>query len=345
MSGGVSEGARDGVRDRARRAGRRTVLRAAGLATGGVTLAGGADAGVAHAAGSRRGRHGTGPRTYVLVHGTHSTGAHLAGIARELQRRGHRAVAVDLPLHGTEAFVPESYQRQDPRALAVEPSPLARLGLDDYAHRVEQHVREAARHGPVVLAGHSMGGLCVSRVADAVPGLLAHICYFAAFCPSRTMPSLEACASSPEGSTAVDPGGQLIGDPEKLGVARFNWRTGAARDLAVFKEMICADHSDVAFRRMLGLMQTDESLRAYGERAVGGAERWGRVPRTYLRMGRDRLVPPALQDRMIAEADALTPDNPFHVRDFPRASHMGPPDPREVAAALHAVRPVRAARP
>ncbi|OEV08339.1 esterase [Streptomyces nanshensis] len=272
------------------------------------------------------------------MHGTHSAGGHLAGIARELQRRGHRAVTVDQPMHGTEAFVPEAYQRQDLRALATEPSPLAELTLDDYARRVEGHVRDAARHGPVVLVGHSMGGTSVSRVADAVPRLLDHICYFAAFCPSRAMPSLEACMSSPEAADAMDPDEQVIGDPEKLGVIRLNWRTGSAKDLALFKEMICADYPDAAFRRILGLMQTDECVRAYGERAVGRAHTWGRVPRTYLRTGRDRLVPPALQDRMIAEADELTPHNRFDVRDFPRASHMGPPDPGLVADALHEVR-------
>lgn len=317
---------------------RRNVLRTVGLAAGSSALAVGAGvsaAGAQEGGGGRPGRRG--PRTYVLVHGTHSSGFHLAGIARELQRRGHRAVAVDQPLHGTEAFVPVAYRTQDLGALATEPSPLAELTLDDYARRVEGHVRTAARYGPVVLVGHSMGGASVSRVADAVPELLDHICYFAAFCPSRTMPSLDACSSAPENAGSVSPQEQMMGDIETLGVARLNWRTGSAKDLAVFKEMICADWSEEAFRRVLDVMQTDESAAAYAGRAVGRAGSWGRVPRTYLRMGRDRLVTPPLQDRMIAEADQSTPGNPFHVRNFPDAPHMGPQDPRELADALHAL--------
>lgn len=320
---------------------RRGVLRAAGLTAAAVSMtAGAAWQAAAATAGGGQADRGTGrrPRTYVLVHGTHSAGAHLAGIARELQRRGHRATTVDQPWHGTEAFVPEAYQRQDLDALATEPSPLAALTLDDYAHRVEQHVRAAARYGPVVLVGHSMGGLSVSRVAEAVPELLDHICYFAAFCPSRSMPTLEACMAAPENAGAVSPDEQVVGDPEELGVARVNWRTGSRRDLAVFKEMICADYPDVAFRRILSLMQTDESVAAYGGRAVGTPAEWGRIPRTYLRMGRDRLVAPGLQDRMIAEADRATPGNAFHVRDFPGAPHMGALDPGEVAGALHSIR-------
>lgn len=38
------------------------------------------------------------------------------------------------------------------------------------------------------------------------------------------------------------------------------------------------------------------------------------MPRTYVRLAADASVPPAVQDRMIREADALTSDNPFDVR-------------------------------
>lgn len=281
-------------------------------------------------------------RTYVLVHGTHSAGTFWTAIARELSLRGHRTITVDQPLHGTEKFIPRSYQPQDLKALATEPSPVAALTLDDFEQRVTTAVRRAASLGngddPVILVGHSMGGLSLSRVGNAVPELLSHIAYMAAFCPSRTMPSLNDCASSPEGQHAITPWDQLIGDPEKLGVLRLNWRTGARRDLAVFKEMICADYTDAEFLRVLEGMQTDESMTAYAGRAVGNRTTWGRLPRTYLRFGKDRTVAPELQDRMIEEANALTPHNPFKVHNFPTAGHMGPSDPTKVADILHALR-------
>ncbi|MFG3103372.1 alpha/beta fold hydrolase [Streptomyces sp. NPDC048182] len=275
-----------------------------------------------------------GPTTYVLVHGTHSAGAFWMPIARELSLRGHRVVMVDQPRHGTRAFVPESYQRQDLAAMAVEPSPLKGLGLDDYEARVTGIVRRAARGGPVVLVGHSLGGVSVSRVGDAVPHLLHHVCYMAAFCPSRALPTADACTAAPENADAVSPVELTVGDPDRLGVLRLNFRTGDRRALALLKEMICADYPDADFRRILAGMQTDEPIAAYAGRAVGRADSWGRVPRTYLRFGRDRTIATALQDRMVAEADALTPGNRFRVHDFPEASHVGPLDPGPVAAAL-----------
>ncbi|WP_329230596.1 alpha/beta hydrolase [Streptomyces canus] len=309
---------------------RRTALRGLAATAGGAALAASLGGGTAHATGTSGG-----VRTYVLVHGTHSAAAFWTAIGRELALRGHRVVAVDQPLHGTEKFIPKAYQAQDLRALATEPSPVAALTLDDFERRVTGAVRRAARlGGPVVLVGHSMGGLSVSRVADAVPELLSHICYMAAFCPSRTMPSLMDCASSPEGQHALNPLHQ-VGDPEKLGVLRLNWRTSDRRELAAFKEMICADHTDLQFLRVLEGMQTDESMTAYADRAVGRASTWGRLPRTYLRFGKDRTVATQLQDRMIAEADELTPHNRFTVHDFPNAGHLGPPDPTRVTDVLH----------
>ncbi|MEU9171629.1 alpha/beta hydrolase [Streptomyces sp. NPDC048420] len=273
--------------------------------------------------------------TFVLVHGTHSAGAFWMPIARELTLRGHRVVMVDQPGHGTEAFVPESYQRQDLEAMAVEPSPLKGLGLEDYEARVTGAVRRAARNGPVVLVGHSLGGVSVSCVADAVPHLLHHICYMAAFCPSSALPTADACTAAPENADAVSPVELMVGDQGRLGVLRLNFRTGDSRQLALLKEMICADYSDADFRRILSGMQTDEPIAAYAGRAVGRVDRWGRVPRTYLRFGRDRTIATALQDRMIAEADASTPGNRFRVHDFPGASHVGPLDPVPVADILN----------
>ncbi|WP_207943058.1 hypothetical protein [Actinomadura sp. KC345] len=98
--------------------------------------------------------------------------------------------------------------------------------------------------------------------------------------------------------------------------------------------MICADYPDAAFRRVLADLQSDESVAVYAGRAAGRASRWGRIPRTYLWFGRDLTIAAPLQDRMVEEADALTPRNRFRVHDFPKASHIGPLDPAPVAEIL-----------
>ncbi|MFE0010549.1 hypothetical protein [Streptomyces erythrochromogenes] len=60
------------------------------------------------------------------------------------------------------------------------------------------------------------------------------------------------------------------------------------------------------------------------------------MPRTYLRFGEDRAIPPALQDLMIREADGTTPRNRFRVRSL-AAPHVGPRDPAVWADELERV--------
>lgn len=54
----------------------------------------------------------------------------------------------------------------------------------------------------------------------------------------------------------------------------------------------------------------------------------GRFQHLYIRFDLDRLIPPALQDRFIREADVLTPDIPtdVHTVDVPHVGPFGHPD-------------------
>jgi hypothetical protein len=68
--------------------------------------------------------------------------------------------------------------------------------------------------------------------------------------------------------------------------------------------------------------------------ARGHADTWGSIARTYIRLTDDRSLPVAMQNRLIAEADALTPDNPYDVHTL-ATSHVGfPLKPAEVAGVL-----------
>jgi len=76
--------------------------------------------------------------TFVLVHGAFGSSAELAPVIPELEARGHRAIAVDLPCTAPAAT------------------------LDDYARAVVEAM--AGIVGPVVVVGHSAGGATISLV-------------------------------------------------------------------------------------------------------------------------------------------------------------------------------------
>jgi pimeloyl-ACP methyl ester carboxylesterase len=276
--------------------------------------------------------------TVIVVHGTNSSSLWCAGLVRELTLRGVRSVALDLPGHGEEAFYPRSYQApQDLDALATEPSPLAKFTIDDYVERVVDVVRRARRLGPVILAGASQGGITLSRVGNAVPELLDRVVYLAAYCCVE-LPNLTAYLETPENSESLLHLVQaaIVADPAVLGVTRLNWRSA---DPAIFegvRQCLAGDFTDEEVSRLLNRLEPDESATIPLADGRGRAETWGRIPRTYVRFTQDRLIPLALQDRFIAEADRLTPDNPTDVRSID-APHVGPfdrPDLVDVLAGL-----------
>jgi pimeloyl-ACP methyl ester carboxylesterase len=89
--------------------------------------------------------------TFGLIHGAWHRGASWAPLVAELQRRGFPSVTVDLPCD-----VPDA-------------------GVDAYAEQVVQALR--AVEGPLILVGHSLGGLTIPVVATRRPvALLVYLC-------------------------------------------------------------------------------------------------------------------------------------------------------------------------
>ncbi|MFD0266409.1 alpha/beta hydrolase [Streptomyces sp. NPDC127106] len=309
---------------------RRTVLRAA-VAGAGAVAAVGAGATAAEAA-SRPAR----PVTFVMVHGSGSNSYGLATWVAELGLRGHRAVAVDLPGHGPGAYFPLSYQSpQDLEALRTEPSPLGKVTLKDNADHVEAVVRRARRNGPVVLVAQSMGGATVNAVANRIPELIDHLVYASAFCPAKRKSVLELM-TTPEAATSMLFRMTGVPTPPELGVNRVNWRSNDPKFFAACKEALGSDYTDAEVRALMNTLEPDESAAISVSDARGLPERWGRIPRTFLKFTEDRAIPPALQDLMIREADELTPGNRFRVRPL-AAPHAGPRDPAVVAGELELV--------
>ncbi|MFE6158423.1 alpha/beta fold hydrolase [Streptomyces sp. NPDC056486] len=260
--------------------------------------------------------------TFVFVHGAFANSFSFAPLQAELALLGHRSVALDLPGHGFGATFATAYQTpQDLDALAVEPGSIKGVTLADNAAHVIEVVERAKQNGPVILVGHSRGGATITAVGNARPDLIDRIVYVSAWCPVDL--TVGDYYAEPE-MADVDPGAfaaALVGNPAELGVLRVNFRTAEPKTLAAMKQAFSADLTDDEFRTFLNTFQPDENLDVGTSADRAQAATWGRIPRTYVRLTDDTSVPPAMQDRMIREADALTPDNPFDVGTL-ESSHL-----------------------
>jgi pimeloyl-ACP methyl ester carboxylesterase len=228
-------------------------------------------------------------------------------------------LAVDLPGHGFGASFPVEYQApQDLGKLSQGPAAIAGTTLKQTADHVIDTVRQVAQHGPVVLVGHSRGGVPITAVGNAIPDLVSRIVYVSAWCPVDV--SMNEYVMSPENSTSAlnDTQGAILANPMELGAIRLNFRTADRDLLAKLKHALFADGTDKEFMALLNTLEPDEMLDADVQ---AGKDTWGRIPRTYVRLVEDLSMPIALQDRFIREADAMTPDNPFQVHDLD-SSHL-----------------------
>ncbi|USQ81288.1 alpha/beta hydrolase [Ornithinimicrobium faecis] len=260
--------------------------------------------------------------TFVLVHGAFSNSFLFAPLQAELALRGHRSAAVDLPGHGFEATYARSYQApQDLAELGAVPGSIRGVTLADNAARVIETLERAREHGPTVLLAHSRGGATVTAVANARPDLIDRLVYVSAWAPV----DLEVGAYYAEPEMAdVDAAalmGALVGDPAELGLLRTNFRSADPEVLGAFKEAFLADGTDEEFLTALNTFQPDENLDVGTSADRAQADTWGTVPRTFVRLEDDTSMPLAMQDRLIREGDALTPDNPWDVRTLP-GSHL-----------------------
>jgi pimeloyl-ACP methyl ester carboxylesterase len=266
---------------------------------------------------------------FVLVHGAWHSGAAWADVSFELAAADARVCALDLPGAGPNARFPASYLTAGQPGLTTEASPLRDLTLDDTADAVVtalRRLRGARRR--VVLVAHSLGGLTVTRAAEKAPELVDHLVYVAALVPTL-LGSAAAYLRLPEAGPRYP--GLYVGDPAAIGATRINFRStdAAYRDL-----LHRTFYGDVGEERFLAFANglVPDNPTAIAAAGVGATrERWGSIPRSYVLTTRDRVVTPALQRRMIDDADRFAPAHRFRVASLESSHSPFASRPEELA--------------
>ncbi len=206
--------------------------------------------------------------TYALVHGAWHAGWHWHLLAAELERRGHAAVAVDLPSEDPSAGA-EAYT-----AVVLD----ALSGVD----------------GEVVLVGHSLGGLTVPVVAARRP--VARLVLLAALLPVPGMALDDQAAAFPGAPRMLAPGlgtGQI---PHEDGSSSWDPVVAAGR-LYPDSPPELAARATARLRRQCWLVSQERTP----------LPRWPDVPTEYVACGADTVVSPEWSRWAAREHLGLTP--------------------------------------
>jgi pimeloyl-ACP methyl ester carboxylesterase len=242
---------------------------------------------------------------FVLVHGGWHSHAAWDVLAPILEAQGFAALTIDLPGAGVNAKNPKSLSARpfDPAAFAAEPSPIAALTQDERTQAVVVLVKEAASlsGGKVVLVGHSAGGMTISAVAEQIPEMLHAVVYISGFLVPNGMPLLGMLQH--ESMSSALSFGLFVGDPMAIGATRINPQSVDQNYRSLLRESFYADVSDAEFAQAVSHLHCDESNLGAVTPSNISPERFGAVPRHYVRCTQDRAVPLTGQDHMIASVD------------------------------------------
>lgn len=204
--------------------------------------------------------------SFILIHGSWHGGWCFDLVREILEAAGHEVVAPDLPgMDGDEAEL---------RQVTLQ-------GWAEFAAGLCQQ----ATQSPVILAGHSRGGLVISQAAEAAPQAMDALVYICAM----MLPSGISRAEfkkleepNPAFDAIISPvfgGAGTIVDP------------AAGRD--VFAQLSDQRLADQAMARLM--------IEPHGPRAAPlqlSPARFGSLPRTYIECSQDRTIPISSQRKM-----------------------------------------------
>lgn len=203
---------------------------------------------------------------YILVHGAWEGSWTWEYTVPFLKQHGHRVTAVDLPgSHGHAKAIPG-------------------ISMVRYVETVADVIRPLDHK--VVLAGHSMAGAIISQVAELIPEKIERLIFAAAFLLKDGDTVLAAMQR--------DPAGEFL--PE---ISFSDDQSYASASEETFRDKAFHDVEETRIRQTFPLMAERQATEPFLAKAILSDEKFGAVPKTYIRTSIDKMVSPILQEEMI----------------------------------------------
>ena len=234
--------------------------------------------------------------TFILVHGAWHGGWCFDHVAALLREQGHDVFTPDLPgMGGSE---------EELAAVTLQ-------GWSDFVAKI----CHSAPSRPVILVGHSRGGIVISQAAEIAPEAIDALVYICAMMLPNGMSRASFRESEPaniEYDTLTSPtaggNGTIV--------------TASSPEL-IFAQRTQRDISSAAMARLVAEPE--------GPRVAPvsvSPERWGSIPRLYIECTDDRVIPLSSQRRM----QQLCPGSTVVTLDTDHSPFLSCPD--ELAEAL-----------
>lgn len=203
---------------------------------------------------------------YVLIHGSWHGGWCWDKVKPLLEKKGHQVIAPDLPAHGQDK------------------TPVAEVTLQSYAGCICEVLDDQSE--PVILVGHSMGGMVITQAAEYRPDKIKTLVYVCAFLPRNGESLLQLAQQDKE--TLILP--NLI----------INEAQGyhSVKEEAI-QEVFYQDCNAEDIARAKSLLVPAEALAPVATPVQTSDDNYGRIPRVYIESLCDQTLGPTLQKQMV----------------------------------------------
>jgi pimeloyl-ACP methyl ester carboxylesterase len=208
--------------------------------------------------------------TYVLVHGAWMGKFCWAEVVSKLEAAGHTVAILDLPAHGDDSTPPSA------------------VTLEGYRDAV---IRLIGDRTDVILVGHSMGGIPISAVAEAIPHRLKALVFISAYLPRNGENLLQLSQEDKESQVGSY---WRQDDPEHNSPPWI--------DAQGIVEVFCADCSP-KLQETVKSHHRPEPLLPFVTPVTLTEANYGSVPRYYIETLEDRAVSHQLQTLMLNRVD------------------------------------------
>ena len=195
-------------------------------------------------------------------------------------RTGWDDVVVALEVAGEVALTVQSPGRGD------DPAPAHEQSLMAYRDAVIEVI--SAQAEPVILVGHSFGGIVISEVAEAIPEQIEALVYVAAYLP-QSGDSLLSLSEYEHNSVLGEPGNLIVSDDSTVASINPN----------VFASAFCPD-CDGTQAEYVSASQVDEPLIPLATPVNLTDDNFGSVEKAYILTAEDIVVSPQLQAFMLS---------------------------------------------
>nr|WP_067060381.1 alpha/beta fold hydrolase [Mucilaginibacter sp. L294] len=212
--------------------------------------------------------NGKAVKTFVLIHGAWQGAWVWQDVKSGLEKAGQKVIVVELPAHGDDQTSP------------------AKVNLHVYRDEVISAIDKIS--GKVILVGHSMGGMVITSVAEAIPDKIEKLVYIGAFLPAngQSLGDLAATdAQSLLGPNLIPSADQLTLDIKREQVVNI----------------FCQDGSDAVKARVNAKFRVEPAI-PFGNKVTLTAANFGKVDKYYIHTLQDHAVGIELQYRMVKAA-------------------------------------------